>query len=71
MVRRVVQCETCKKQIDIPDFDHLRPYGWVLPEDWFTLVEGNPQTKTGWHFCSLSHLYQWASNKLDEEGNKA
>lgn len=71
MIRRVVECETCKEQVDIPpELDFSRPSAWVIPESWFTLVEGNPQTNVPWHFCSLSHLCQWSSNRLNSKSKE-
>ena len=58
MIRRVLECETCKAQVDIPEFDYAHPYARI-PETWFTLVEGNPQANAAWHFCSEQCLHGW------------
>jgi len=71
MIRRVMQCELCKKQVDLPVDIHMSSYYQDMPETWLTLCEGNPQVNTPWHFCSVSHLYQWSSNKLNKEEGKA
>ncbi|MGH2478066.1 MAG: hypothetical protein ACRDHW_00205 [Ktedonobacteraceae bacterium] len=71
MIRRVIECETCKKQIDLPmGIDALNFYQSV-PETWLTLVEGNPQTHEAQHFCSASHLYQWFMALLNKNSGEA
>lgn len=70
MIRRIMQCETCGKQVDLPLDISLSQYYHGMPDSWLTLVEGNPQEHTALHFCSLSHVYQWASNRLRESESK-
>lgn len=65
MIRRVMQCETCGKQVDLPLEIGVSSYYKDMPETWLALVEGNPQASIPWHFCSVSHLYQWSSNRLN------
>lgn len=67
MIRRVMQCETCGKQVDLRLEINASSYYQDMPETWLTLVEGNPQMNDARHFCSLSHLYQWSANRLEEE----
>lgn len=64
MIRRVMQCETCGKQVDLHVNIDVSHYYGDMPATWFTLVAGNPQTNTPWHFCSISCLDQWCLMRL-------
>lgn len=67
MIRHVIECDTCKKQVDIVQ-GHLRPDSPRVPETWLMLVEGDLYGSEPLHFCSLSHLYRWSSDRLKESG---
>jgi hypothetical protein len=61
MILQIVKCEECENQF--PILPHQRPYEWDIPAGWLTLIEGNPQTSEGWHFCGSACLSGWIANR--------
>lgn len=61
-----IQCDTCK---NIHNDDRVSMSN--LPSGWVALARDNEDTL---HFCSVSHLYQWSLNTLNQpnlgEGEK-
>jgi hypothetical protein len=70
MILNIVKCEKCENQFPIAP--HHRPYEWNIPTGWLTLIEGNPQTSEGWHFCGPACLGVWLEDKKAKsvEGRK-
>lgn len=61
------RCDLCDKIVPVAGLSRDGDYP---PGGWFLLIP-SPYTGNDLHFCSLSHLYQWASNRLNEEEGKA
>lgn len=58
--------EICRHQLH---FDPMlsRPYDHHLPDEWITLVKGDPQINKAWHFCSYLCLSEWISLEREKE----
>lgn len=73
-ITKCVKCDSadCNSQLHFDPV--LHPGEWHLPPEWITLVYGDTQLNSAWHFCSKGCLYQWLDslplagdwNKLDE-----
>lgn len=58
-VTKCVKCDfaDCNSQLHFDPM--LHPGEWHLPDVWLTLVQGDTQLHSAWHFCSRECLYQW------------
>lgn len=65
MIVATVKCEICPNNFPVPGLN-ARPYEYDTPEEWITLVQGNPQTHVGQHFCSKHCLSQWLMGSSPE-----
>lgn len=56
----ILKCEMCDNNFKLPSAGLARPYEYVMPEGWITLVQGNPQHVEAQHFCSKACIAKWA-----------
>jgi hypothetical protein len=58
----VIKCEMCNHSYPLDPLQ--RPHERDVPDEWLTLVRGNPQTNAGFDFCSEQCLTQWLTGNI-------
>lgn len=69
-IRKVVECDNCKKQHDIPEFE---PFMLTGPRGWVSVITNNNDpgySRKGKHYCSKKCLLENESKNPLEELNK-
>jgi hypothetical protein len=58
-ITKCVKCDfpDCSSQLHFDPMMH--PGEWHLPDAWLTMVRGDTQFHSAWHFCSKECLRQW------------
>lgn len=59
-----IKCELCKTIHLAENGQNIR---YDHPAGWWTLYGENPQTTTGWDFCSYACLLEWLQQRPIEE----
>ena len=69
-VTTCVQCdaEPCSQQLHYDPMQ--RAHEWHLPDGWLSVIPGDTQLHSSWHFCSLPCLDEWLSLRVDTPSKK-
>jgi hypothetical protein len=62
-VSHCIKCDRKECEAQLHYDPMMRPHEWHLPDRWLTVVRGDTQLHSAWHFCSLHCLGLWSAQK--------